>query len=619
MTSATSGKPVRDPAIVFSKPDMAIETRPDGSRILRSNVPRPSHPRCVGEWLVKWASQTPDCDFLCERTGPEPDAPWRRQTYRQTLADVEAIATWMLASGLGPDRPVAVLCDNSIDHAMVMLAGSHCGVPVASVSVAYSLMSQDHAKLKSIITLLDPGAIYVSDAKAFAPALADIAGLHTGKIIASANASDGIFSFADITACTDKSAVEAAFAKVAPDTIAKILFTSGSTGEPKGVINTQRMMTFSQESKACGWKFLDNTPVVTLDWLPWSHTFGGNHNFNMVLRGGGTMYIDNGKPAPGILQRTVNNIKDVSSNVYFNVPRGYDLLVQEMRKDAALREAFFANLQIIFYAGAALPQNVWDDLAELSQQTIGEKVIMTSGWGSTETSPLASDCHFQAEKSGNIGVAPPGVELKLVPNGDKDEIRVRGPVITPGYWKRPDLTAGAFDDEDFYMIGDAVRFADPADPARGIYFDGRVSEDFKLTSGTWVSVGALRLRAIDALAPIAQDIVVAGHDRSEIGFLVFANHAGCRAVAGVAGDVPVADVLASAKVQAALRAGLGKLKQAGAGSSSFATRAILMAEPPSVDAGEITDKGYVNQRAVLARRSALLQSLYTGDDGVIVL
>lgn len=617
MAASAHNRIVRDPDMLFSKPDIALEERADGSRILRSRQPLPDYPRAVGDWLVKWAQAKPDEDFLCERSSPEPGAPWRRQTYGQALADVRAIATWMLAQGLGQEKPVAVLGDNSIDHAMIVLAGALAGVPISSISVAYSLMSADHGKLKSIIKLLDPGAIYVPDVVQFAGALKDITGLHDAIVVAGANTGEGMTDFAALLTNTDDTAVDAAHALVGPDTVAKILFTSGSTGEPKGVVNIQRMLTMPQESKACCWKFLNDTPVVTLDWLPWSHTFGANHNFNMVLRSGGTMYIDNGKPAPGILQRTVANIKDVSSNVYFNVPRGFDLLAQEMKKDAQLREAFFRNLQIVFYAGAALPQNVWDDYNTLAEQTIGERVILTSAWGSTETAPLATDCHFQAEKSGNIGVPPPGVELKLVPNAGKDEIRVRGPNVTTGYLKRADLTKAAFDEEGFYRIGDAVRFADPANPSKGIYFDGRVSEDFKLTSGTWVNAGALRLRGIDALSPVAQDIVVAGQDKADVGFLVFAAVPACRALADLCEDVPVEDVLSHPAVISRLHEGLKALKKSGGGSSTYAARALLMAEPPSVDAGEITDKGYVNQRAVLGRRAALVDRLYAGGDGVV--
>lgn len=607
----------RDPEVLFSRPSVEVETRADGAKILRSTRPLPDYERCIGEWLKNNARDIGGRDFLCERESNEADARWRRLTYREALAKVEAIGTWILAQGFTAETPVAVLSDNSIDHALISLACAHVGVPIASISPAYSLLSKDHAKLKSIIGQLTPGAIFVGDAAQFAGALAALEGLHTAKVVAGANATGRIVPFEELLSKRDEVAVAHAYAAVAPDTVAKILFTSGSTGEPKGVKNTQRMLTSSQISKAIGWRFLETTPPVTLDWLPWSHTFGANHNFNLILRNGGTMYIDNGKPAPGLLQRTIRNIHDVASNVYFNVPRGYDLLVAEMKKDAALAKAFFEPLQIVFYAGAALPQNTWEDLVSLSRAVGGAPVVLTSGWGSTETSPLATDCHFQAERSGNIGVPAAGVDVKLLPNGDKLEIRVKGPVVTPGYWRRDDITKSAFDEEGFYLIGDAVRLADASDPGKGFFFDGRVAEDFKLTTGTWVSVGSMRVAGIEALAPLAQDIVVTGHGRADIGFLIFANMAACREWAGAAAEVEPEQVLQHPAVVARVQSGLRALKAQGGGSSTMATRALLMSEPPSVDAGEITDKGYTNQRAVLARRAALVEELYAGGGRVI--
>jgi feruloyl-CoA synthase len=399
---------------------------------------------------------------------------------------------------------------------------------------------------------------------------------------------------------------------VTPDTIAKFLFTSGSTGTPKAVINTQRMLTSSQQAKAQTWSFLDNTAedLVILDWLPWSHTFGANHNFNLVLRNGGTLYIDGGKPAPGLFAMSLANLRSVMPTVYFNVPRGFDMLIAALRDDDELRRRFFAEVRFAFYAGAALPQNLWDAMEELSIKIVGRALPMVSAWGSTETSPLATDCHFQAKRSGNIGVPIPGTELKLVPSGDKLEVRVRGPNVTPGYWKAPELTAQAFDTDGFYLIGDAVSFADPDRPELGLFFDGRVAEDFKLNSGTWVSVGTLRVAGITALAPLAQDIVVSGHGGDHVRFLVFPNFAACRVHAGLPESADVSEVIGNEKVRAAIASGLAKLKtQGGGGSSGHATRALLLAEPASVDGGEITDKGYINQRAVLTRRASAVAIL----------
>jgi feruloyl-CoA synthase len=589
---------------LFMEPAVAKEERPDGSVILRSTVPLQPYALCVGDWLEQWAKQSPDVVFLGERAGP--DARWTTLTYSDALRQVRSIAAWALAQGLGPERPLAILSDNSIDHALLALGVMHAGVPGAAISPAYSLMSRDFDKLKSMIALLDPGAIYVSSLKAYSAALAAIRPLHTAVIISGSVEGDGAISFRSLASTPQTPRVAKAFAAVGPDTIAKFLFTSGSTGTPKAVINTQRMLTSSQQAKAQTWPFLGCTrdELVILDWLPWSHTFGANHNFNLVLRNGGTFYIDGGKPAPGLFETSLANLRSVMPTVYFNVPRGFDMLIAALRDDARLRRRFFTEVKFAFYAGAALPQNLWQALTDLSVQTTGRAMPMVSAWGSTETSPLPTDCHFQAERSGNIGVPIPGTELKLVPSGEKLEVRVRGPNVTPGYWKAPDLTAQAFDAEGFYLIGDAVTFANPARPERGLFFDGRVTEDFKLNSGTWVNVGTLRLAGIAALAPLAQDIVVTGHGGDHVHFLVFPNIAACRAMARLPDTADVSDVIASEKVRAAISHGLAMLKaQSGGSSSGHATRTLLLSEPASVDKGEITDKGYINQRIALKQRA----------------
>jgi len=605
MTTAARG----DASSLFAMPKTVAERRADGSIVLRSPEPLRDGARCIGDWLEQWARQTPDAVFLAERGNVE--APWTTVTYAQALRQVRGAASWILAQGLGAERPLVILSDNSIDHALLALAAQHVGVPSAAISPAYSLMSRDFDKLKCMITLLEPGAIYVAATKPFAAALAAIKPLHKAQIISGNGDDADALAFSIVAATSEIADVAKAFAAVTPDTIAKFLFTSGSTGTPKAVINTQRMLTSSQQAKAQTWTFLEQagSDLVILDWLPWSHTFGANHNFNLVLRNGGSLYIDGGKPAPGLFATSLANLKSVMPTVYFNVPRGFDMLIAALRGDEALRRRFFSEVKFAFYAGAALPQNLWDALEQLSIQTIGRPLPMVSAWGSTETSPLATDCHFLAERSGNIGVPIPGTELKLVTSGDKLEVRVRGPNVTPGYWKAPELTKQAFDDEGFYLIGDAVKLADGARPERGLFFDGRVAEDFKLNSGTWVSVGTLRLAGIAALAPLAQDIVVAGHGGDEVRFLVFPNIAACRTHAGLPDTADVNDVLAHGRVRAAIAEGLAKLKQQGANSSGHATRALLLAEPPSVDGGEITDKGYINQRAVLTRRAEAVARL----------
>jgi feruloyl-CoA synthase len=432
--------------------------------------------------------------------------------------------------------------------------------------------------------------VWTADPEKFAPALAAIGASAT--------------PLADLARAEPGPAVERAFATIGPATVAKILFTSGSTGIPKGVINTHGMLCANQQQVVQGWPFVEDRPPVVVDWLPWNHTFGGNYNFNLVLRNGGTMYIDAGKPAPGLVETTVRNLRDVSPTMYFNVPRGYDLLLPFLEADAELRSRFFRELDMLFYAAAALPQNLWERIEKLARAERPGGLAMLSAWGSTETAPLATQVHFAIERAGVIGLPVPGCELKLVPAGGKLEARVKGPNVTPGYYRRDDLTRAAFDEEGYYRIGDAVRLADPVDPARGLVFDGRVAEDFKLTTGTWVHAGAVRVRLIAAANPVVQDAVIAGHDRDEVGALVFLNPAATRELAPDA-------------VGETLRRALASLAAEPGGSSTHPVRLLIATEPPSIDANEITDKGYLNQRAILERRAALVATLYSDDPQVI--
>jgi len=570
-----------------------VERRADGTLVLRSPTPLGTYARSAGEWLVAWARREPDRAFLAERR----QGAWRRVTYGEALDAVVRIGASLLARGLGPGSPVAILSDNGVDHALVMLGAMHVGVPVAPVSPAYSLQSKDFAKLRAIFDLVEPGLVFADDAAspgAFAPALEAVG--------AGATPLAALLDVADAPA---RRRVDAAFAALGPDSVAKLLFTSGSTGAPKGVINTQRMLCASQEGLAAGWPFLESRPPVVVDWLPWSHTFGGNHNFNLVLRNGGTLYVDDGKPAPGLIERTVRNLTEVSPTAYFNVPRGFDLLLPYLETDAALRASFFRELDVLFYAAAALPPNLWARLEALAETERGGRLAMFSAWGATETSPLATQVHFAIDRAGVIGLPIAGCELKLVPAAGKLEARVRGPNVTPGYLKRPDLTAAAFDDEGFYRTGDAMKLADAEQPERGVVFDGRVAEDFKLTTGTWVHVGALRTRLIAAADPFVQDAVITGHDRDEVGALVFLTaHARTQAPETV-----------GARLVEALRA----LAEEPGGSSMRPRRVLVLDAPPSLDDGEITDKGYLNQRAILDRRAAEVEELYRGGERVIAV
>jgi feruloyl-CoA synthase len=458
------------------------------------------------------------------------------------------------------------------------------------VSPAYSLMSKDFGKLKYIFELVKPALVFAADPQKFAPALAAVGAKST--------------PVAELLETNPGSILEREFLKVGPDTLAKILFTSGSTGMPKGVINTQRMLCANQQMALQAWPFVQEKPPILVDWLPWNHTFGGNHNFNLVLRHGGTLYIDGGKPVPGLVETTVRNLKEIAPTMYFNVPRGYDLLLPFLEQDAELRRNFFGNLQMLFYAAAALPQNLWDRLSRLArEEKHGGDFAMLSAWGSTETSPLATSVHFHMERPGVIGLPVAGCELKLVRSDGKLEVRVRGANVTPGYYKRPDLTAAAFDEEGFYRIGDAVRLAEVWDPTKGIVFDGRVAEDFKLSTGTWVNAGAVRVKLIAAADPIIQDAVITGHDRDEVGALVFLS--------------PAAKELEPQELRSRLSAVLKKLGAEG-GSSTHPVRVLAMTEPASIDENEITDKGYINQRAVLERRAALVEQLHAGGEGVIL-
>jgi feruloyl-CoA synthase len=566
-----------------------------GAFLLRSPEPLGPYARCIGEWLQHWAVQTPEAVALAER---DASGEWRRLTYREVRAAVGRIAQTLLDLHLPADAPITVLSDNSVDHALLVLAAMHIGRPACTVSSAYCRLTRDPSRIHGILRALRPALVYASDASVYGPALSSC-DIDTVPVYGSGAPSyPGSLTFEHLLATPEGPGVMQAFRAVTPEHHAKYLLTSGSTGDPKVVINTHRMLCANQQMIAQAWRFLAHEKPVVLDWLPWSHTFGGNHNMNLVLRNGGSLYIDAGRPAPGLVEHSVRNLRDVQPTLYFNVPRGLDMLLPFLEQDDELARGVFARLRMLFYAGAALPQATWERLEAVARrvrQGDDNPVWFTTSWGSTETSPAVTTAHWRLARAGVIGLPLPGVDLKFVPNGEKLEMRVRGISVFPGYRDRPDLTAQAFDAEGFYAIGDAGHLLDAAQPERGVVFNGRVAEDFKLGTGTWVSVSTLRLKLISALSPLAQDVVITGHDRDEVGALVFPGPQ--------ARELPAAEL--AERVRAVLRAW-----SADAGSSQCPTRVLFLAEPPSADAGEITDKGYINQRAVLTRRADHVLALY---------
>ncbi len=605
--------------LAYATPAVRCEKMHDGSIRYRSTEPLAPHDASLARLFRSAVERNPSGLFLAER---EAAGNWRRLTYAAAGEMVDALAQGMVERGLSTERPIMILSGNSIEHALLMLAGHAAGIPVAPISVAYSLQSKDHAKLKHICALLDPGLIYVEDTGPFAKALTALdVGAQSAEILANRDGANlgRVNLFDEMLRHRTGAALKDAATAIRANTIAKFLFTSGSTGLPKGVINTHAMLTANQQQLAQIWPFLKEQPLVLVDWLPWNHTFGANHNFNLILRQAGSLFIDAGRPVSGLVEQTARNLGDVSPTIYFNVPAGYAALLPFLERDEALAKAFFAKLRLMFYAGAALPQDIWERLEKVSERAIGQRVPMTSSWGTTETSPLSTAAHFILERAGSIGVPVPGVELKLVPAGDKLEVRVRGPNVTPGYWKRPDLTAEAFDQDAFYKPGDAVRFVDPADPNKGIEFDGRIGENFKLTTGTWVSVGALRIGLLAATSPAVLDIVIAGENREFIGILVWLNAAGCQQVIGR--PTPLHELAAHPSVREHMRQALAQWNMQHRGSSERVARALLLGDAPSIDANEITDKGYVNQRLALERRQTDVKRLFAAepDEAVIVI
>jgi feruloyl-CoA synthase len=577
-----------------------------GAFKLRHPEPLGPYARCVGEWLERWARETPEAPAVAEPAG---DGRWTVLGWAALRRQVGAVGQALLDLGLPAGRPVVVLSDNALEHLVLMLAAMHVGRAVCSVSSGYCRLAQgDFAKIHGILRTLEPALVYASDAAVYAPALLDCGVPDAVRVFGrGAESQPGALPFARLLEASETPAVRAAFEAIRPDDEAKYLLTSGSTGQPKVVINSHRMLCANQQMIGQTLRFLEHDKPVLLDWLPWSHTFGGNHNIGIVLRNGGTLYIDDGRPLPGLVDKTLAHLREVQPTLYFNVPRGYEMMLPTLEADLDLARRFFARLKMVFYAGAGMPEATWRRLEALAARVRDvqrDPVWLTTSWGSTETAPAITFANWRLDRPGVIGLPMPGATVKFVPNGDKLEMRIKGDHVFAAYRGNAAATREAFDAEGYYRIGDAGHLLQADDPCSGIVFDGRVAEDFKLASGTWVSVGMLRIRVVDALSPLAQDVVVTGHDRAELGVLVFLTEAARR----LPGD----------ELAAKVRAGLRALRAEGGGSSQTPTRALILADAPSLAAGEITDKGYLNQRLALQRRAAEVAALYSGDDPRVI-
>ncbi len=582
--------------------------------------------RRMTDRLVHWAETAPQRSFMARRVR-HPDGStgdWRRLSYRQALEDARALGQALLDRGLSAERPVAILSENSLEHAQLALGCLYAGVPFCPVSPTYSTVSQDYDKLRHVLGTLTPGLVFATDPQRYGKAIAATVGPEVEVVLAEGTLEGRRATpFADLLATRATPAVDATMQATGPDTIAKFLFTSGSTKLPKAVINTHGMWCANQQQMRQSMPVLAEQEAqggpVLVDWLPWNHTFGGNHNFGLTLYNGGTLYIDDGKPVPALMGETLRNLREIAPTVYFNVPTGFEAIANAMKTDDALRRNLLSRVKMFFYAGAALAQPVWDALHESQEREIGERIVMGTGLGMTESGPFGIFITNPHVKAGYLGVPTPGLELKLVPvdgqaaasGGGKTEVRYRGPNITPGYWRNEEATRECFDDEGFFCTGDAVLWIDENDVHQGLKFDGRIAEDFKLATGTFVSVGPLRARIIAAAAPYAQDAVITGINLHEVGALIFPTPA-VRRLAGLPEDAPLQQVLQHPAVQAHFQQVLDDLAAGATGSATRVARLHLMHEPPSIDKGEVTDKGSINQRAVLRHREALVQALHGG-------
>jgi feruloyl-CoA synthase len=607
----------RKQTVKLWSPKLDWEQRPDGTIFVRRDDPLGPYPRCMNERFVHWAGRDPDRVWMAARGD---GGSWREVTYGRALDMIRSIGQALLDLGLSLERPLMILSENAIEHALMALGAQHVGIPSAAVTPAYATADPGFGKLRDIVRQMTPGAVFTEDGLAFGNAIEAALDPDT-PVISVRNPSPArraSLLFDTLVKTKPGPDVDRAYLAIGPDTVAKFLFTSGTTGAPKAVIQTQRMLCANQEMIADCYAYLRDEPPVIVDWAPWTHTAAGNKVFNLVIYNGGTFHLDRGKPTPSLIGETIANLREISPSWYFNVPAGYEMLVDAMRRDEALRDSFFRNLKILMYAGASMAQHTWDALLELSEQATGGQVLICTGLGSTETGPFSLFCTEPQEKPGNIGIPAQGITLKLVPVDDKFELRLKGPNITPGYWRDAKLTAEAFDEEGFYMIGDAVRLAIPGDPTGGFYFEGRTAENFKLRTGTWVSVGKIRAELVDQFGGLIRDVVITGEDRAELGALAIPVLEALRDVIGAAEGLSDEAVLSHPDVKALLAARLAEHQRHASGSSTRVMRLMLLREPPRSDRGEITDKGSLNQRALRTHRADLIEALYAGSPDVIL-
>ena len=607
--------------LTFGVTRVVVRDGMEGTRYVQADQPLHPYAHRITDRLVQWAETAPERTWMARRVrhadGSTGD--WRRITYAQALAGARSIGQALLDRSLDAERPVAILSENDLEHALLALGCIYAGVPYCPVSPAYSTVSTDFEKLRHVLRTTTPGLVFASDAARYGKAVAAVVGMDTEVTMplagGPADMRRGITPFDDLLATAPGIAVDVAMQATGPDTITKFLFTSGSTRLPKAVINTQRMWCANQQQMRQAMPVLateiEGSPPVLVDWLPWNHTFGGNHNVGLTLYNGGTLYIDDGKPVPALIGETLRNLREVAPTVYFNVPTGFEAIANAMQSDEALRKNLLSRVKMFFYAGAALAQPVWDSMHTTQEAEIGERIVMGTGLGMTESGPFGLFITNPDVKAGDIGVPGPGLELKLVPADGKLEVRYRGPNITPGYWRAPDDTAANFDSEGFFCTGDAVQWIDESNPHLGLKFDGRIAEDFKLATGTFVSVGPMRAKIIAAGAPYVQDAVITGINLKEVGALIFPT-AECRHLSGLPANAGMLRVLESPAVQAHFQQVVNQLAKGATGSANRVARLHLMADPPSIDKGEITDKGSINQRAVLKHRDAMARALHDG-------